>query len=128
MILLQRAKRHFTTALLENHHKVNIDIKIRKLEKNVAGLVYHSGLFLDDKRFTIEISETLSKSKMITTLAHEMVHVKQFLEGQLELKRAPFRILWNGKDLTDLKYTKRPWEIEAHALEGELYKGFMNGD
>lgn len=67
-------------------------------------------MFEDDNEFTIRLNKSLSLSDLITTVLHELVHVKQYLEC-MEM-------------INDLPYDERPHEIEAHALEKELTEGF----
>ena len=45
--------------------------------------------------------------ELISTLCHEMVHVKQYIRGQLDQD-------------SDLDYFDRPSEIEAYQLQEEL--------
>jgi hypothetical protein len=77
-------------------------------------------LELDNKReFDIEIDRTQSMRKMLETLAHEMVHVKQFARRELH----PANDEWYGKTYNPKKvdYWDLPWEIEAHGRETGLF-------
>ena len=69
-------------------------------------------MFEDDNEFTIRLNKSIFFSDLITTVLHELVHVKQYLEG-MEM-------------VNDLPYDERPHEIEAHALEKKLTEGFFN--
>jgi len=60
----------------------------------------------DDREFTIRLDISLPLDDMITTVLHEMVHVKQYLYNE-EMDRS-------------LPYIERPYEIEAHAVEQQL--------
>ena len=77
-------------------------------------------LELDNKReFDIEIDRTQPMRKMLETLAHEMVHVKQFARRELH----PANDKWYGKTYNPKKvdYWDLPWEIEAHGRETGLF-------
>ncbi len=77
-------------------------------------------LELDNKReFDIEIDRTQPMRKMLETLAHEMVHVKQFARRELH----PANDEWYGKTYNPKKidYWDLPWEIEAHGRETGLF-------
>jgi hypothetical protein len=50
-------------------------------------------------------------------LAHELVHAKQFIKGELSS-----RILAEGSKIS---YRKRPWEVEAFAKETEIYNTYF---
>jgi|TARA_B110000908_G_scaffold100026_1_gene118052 hypothetical protein len=67
-------------------------------------------MFEDDNEFTIRLNKSLSVSDLITTVLHELVHVKQYLNCMV-------------MD-TESSYEDRWQEIEAHALEKELAEGF----
>jgi hypothetical protein len=54
---------------------------------------------------------------MMQTLAHEMVHAKQYLRGEL----CGYSMSWKGKKPRNYKYENAPWEREAYKLEAELY-------
>lgn len=56
-------------------------------------------------------SEHRSITEIFQTIAHELVHVKQFIKEDLR-KHAD-----NGKDIP---YYERWWEIEAYKLETEM--------
>jgi len=79
----------------------------------------------DKDSATITISKTdpysgdrCGFSEMMMTLAHEMVHAKQFLRG--ELKSEP-NWFWKGRAARNYKYINQPWEREAFRMERELF-------
>ena len=77
-------------------------------------------LELDSKReFEIELDRTLSLRKLLETVAHEMVHVKQYARRELH----PVHNTWCGKTYNPAKtsYWDLPWEIEAHGREIGLF-------
>jgi len=65
-------------------------------------------------------------SEMFRVLGHELVHVKQYVVGDLAIKAKG--LYWKGvkTDVNSLKdYFKSPWEIEAYGLEQYLLKNFL---
>jgi len=77
-------------------------------------------LELDNNRqFEIEIDRTMSQRKLLETLAHEMVHVKQYARREFH----PVHDKWMGKTINPKKvsYWDLPWEIEAHGRETGLF-------
>lgn len=64
--------------------------------------------------------EPLNRRKSITVIAHEIVHMKQYLDGTFQYENG--KITWNGQDylLEDITYNDRPWETEAFQLESQL--------
>ena len=74
------------------------------------------------KEISIAMDSQLELPQMLMTLAHEMVHVKQYVRGQYrgELSRnGKMKRIWLGKQYS-VAYLKRPWEREAFRREGEL--------
>lgn len=73
----------------------------------------------NDRTFEIELDKTQSMRNLLETLAHEMVHVKQYARRELH----PSTDLWCGKTVNPKKvsYWDLPWEIEAHGREVGLF-------
>ena len=73
---------------------------------------------LPDKNLVVFLDSGLSWEKMLTTLAHEMVHVKQMATGKLKYKtiKGNTYAYWNGKRVVK-DYTERPWEHQAWSQE-----------
>lgn len=65
---------------------------------------------------TVE-GESLSTAEMMKTLAHEMVHAKQYLRGELD----GYSGSWKGRKPRNYKYRNQPWEIEAYGREEYLF-------
>jgi hypothetical protein len=63
-----------------------------------------------------------SQSQLIQTLAHELIHAKQFIRGEINQQN----LIWRGQrgpyDCRRLAYRKTPWEKEAYSQEKELKK------
>jgi hypothetical protein len=58
--------------------------------------------------------------QMLETLAHELIHAKQFLRGEINQRN----LIWRGRqgpyDCRRLTYRRTPWEREAYNQEKEL--------
>lgn len=58
-------------------------------------------------------------------LCHEMIHLGQFIKGQLSLNMDTKVFTWKGQSYaSDYPYECRPWEIEAYNGQGKLLKKF----
>ena len=78
------------------------------------------------REFTIEINRTSRLRRMLETVAHEIVHAKQFARGELYWSSVKGQNRWQGKWLSNSKkavkdYWDNPWEIEAHGRECGLF-------
>ena len=72
------------------------------------------------REFLIEINAGLSAADILKCIAHEMVHVKQYVYGETNetLTR------WKGSLITESDYWTEPWEIEAYGRECGLFTKF----
>ena len=61
--------------------------------------------------------------QILTWLAHEMVHLKQFVRGEL-FDYETGRVQWKTKSFGRVHYEDSPWEREAYRLEDKLYEKF----
>ena len=68
----------------------------------------------------------LNKKQTLISLAHEMVHVKQFARGELKDYLRIDAVKWKNKtyNLSKVKYWSCPWEKEAHKKDKILYESF----
>lgn len=69
----------------------------------------------------IEIGKyNLSLDKMMLTLAHELIHAKQFLKGEL----SPTLRNWKSHPMPHVPYSRSPWEREAYKKEEFIWDMF----
>ncbi len=71
------------------------------------------------REFEIELRRRKSTKSILQTLAHELVHLKQFAKGELNDEHTK----WKGKkiDTEFINYFDLPWEVEASSYEYILY-------
>lgn len=75
------------------------------------------------REIDIEVDKNQPLRKFLCTLAHEMVHAKQFAKGELYESTRLGKHKWQGKWLpkVGMNYWDQPWEIEAHGREYGLF-------
>lgn len=90
-------------------------------QEGVFGDVFES----DDRWYDIRLDADLDDIELVSTVIHEMVHVKQYAKKEMkQLDR--FRTRYNRKVYDkDIIYEDRPWEQEAIDLENLLYLEFV---
>ena len=71
------------------------------------------------KCLSMIIDSDLCLERLIITLAHEMVHVKQYARGQVKPSRSCKTQYWMGKHVRK-SYYEQPWEVEAFSKERVL--------
>jgi hypothetical protein len=109
-----------------------IDLRFRygfeKTEKCQAEVLYEDTNYRP-RMFTISVDQQLGRLKMMRSLIHEMVHVKQFASGKMfDLMRKYGHRKWCNKviNVRKIKYRELPWEKEAYELEKVYYKSYNN--
>ena len=75
------------------------------------------------KEFFLEIDPGARLRRVLESICHEMVHVKQFAKGEMRDLAGADRVSFLGQkyDLSADEYFERPWEIEAHGRELGLF-------
>jgi hypothetical protein len=68
------------------------------------------------KCLSMIIDSGLDIERLIITVAHEMVHVKQYARGQVKSSKSRKTHYWMGKNIRK-SYYEQPWEIEAFSKE-----------
>tara|TARA_B100000242_G_scaffold281953_1_gene242777 strand:- start:459 stop:944 length:486 start_codon:yes stop_codon:yes gene_type:complete len=88
--------------------------------------IYGDAIWEDDERypkeFTIRADASQPLRRVLETIAHEMVHVKQYAKDELHEYTMKKGHRYKGKFFSDkLDYWDEPWEIEAHGRETGLF-------
>jgi hypothetical protein len=84
---------------------------------------YYEDSNIPPKDFLIEIDSKLKMRSMLETIAHELVHVKQWATGEMRETKDNF-ITKFKKDIVNsnkVSYWDQPWEIEAMGREEGLF-------
>ena len=110
-------------------NNIYLDIKLTKnLKKKEQAYGYCH--IIDDslsrpREFEIELDASMKYGfdQILTWLAHEMVHLKQFVRGEL-CDYETGRVQWKTRSYGKVHYDDQPWEKEAYRLETKLYEEF----
>lgn len=108
---------------LKDKLEINLHFVTKLTEKDgVCGDTIWEDDDVRPREFTIRLDASAEIPTMLRTLAHEMVHVKQFARGELKqyarIKAHRFKSEFVSNDT---EYWDLPWEIEAHGREEGLY-------
>ena len=106
-------------------NKLVLDIEFSKTlykEDGILGEIDFEDSNHKPKEFTMTVDTTVSKRRILETIAHEMVHMKQYAKGELvDLSRCG-SIKWQDNLIdSETNYWDLPWEIEAHGRELGLF-------
>jgi len=119
--ITDQAARFIIGELVPRKKNLDLDICIHSM-KGLYGLCEHIGT----NEYVISIHSRQNLYEYVTTLGHELVHMKQYLRR--ELSSDCRRMCWKGEDMSDVPYSQQPWEIEARELQHGLAKSFIRGE
>jgi hypothetical protein len=121
---------YYANHLMAPQLVANLNIHLRykhELEGDTQGECEVLSESLTPRRFKITITPLsntrANRIEVFRTLAHEMVHVKQFAYKQLKyVTRSVEKNKWKGRYINQdkIKYEKLPWEKEAFRREEKL--------
>ena len=129
---LGNAVSFYGEVLLGKRMANNVDVFVKltkdlKKKEQAYGFCHITSDSLSRPReFMIELDASMKYSfdQILTWLAHEMVHLKQFVRKELWDYESG-RVQWKSRAYSKkVHYEDQPWEKEAYRLEGELYEMF----
>ena len=128
--LVNEAAHYYLKDLIPGH-SVMILIKLRKdlfkKESLKADCIWE-----DDRNkpreFNITADSSMNMHGLLRALAHECVHVKQFVKREMCDTGNCYITKWKGQSYHTDKgnYWELPWEIEAYGRETGLYEMFVH--
>lgn len=99
----------------------------KKLDNDFTGLCMYIDHHEGKRTFEIELSKGFTVRETLCSLAHEVVHMKQFAKGELKDTMVTATVSkWMGVEIDESKvdYWDLPFEIEAYGRERGLYSRF----
>ena len=124
-IYIIKAVEFFSSVLITKRMEKNIFITI-KFDENLKNFgtasIVGVNKFGKARNFEIELHPDIGNKYILSTLAHEMVHIKQFAYGHTNAMLSK----WHGQPIDSdvVDYWDHPWEREAHGREAELLYKF----
>lgn len=80
--------------------------------------------------FVIRLQKGLHIQDLLTLVAHELVHVKQYVLKELRQvyveSKNEFATFYKSKNVSNIEYWKQPYEKEAYRLQEKLVKEYLN--
>jgi len=104
---------------------IDISVKFKSFKNSQNGEIA-----IDDynskgqpRSFVLFVNSADSPKEKLITLAHELVHARQYAYGELH----EYNNVWRGReyDVDKIYYDELPWEVEAESLGQELYYSFV---
>jgi hypothetical protein len=91
--------------------------------EGVYGYCDVSGDTQRPREFLIELNTHMSKELYIKTLLHELVHLKQWVDGSLRIRYG--KLCYSKEPVEKYEYWHQPHEIEAREHEVTLYLEYL---
>lgn len=109
----------------------NVELKIAlkhnmPLDKGQKGLTIPNPN--NPNQMFVFLNPNLVGAEVVSTIAHELVHVKQISDGRMniQLKDGAYEVEWEGRPLKQVRYSRsHPWEVEAHTQERPLMQSII---
>lgn len=120
MAKLEHAAHFFAEQLFSKKSIDDIELEIvlvkNMSEKGNCEVLDHEEIY--PTLFRIELKKD-KIDEQVTTLAHEMVHMKQYHTNELRELTEKDTYLWHDKvvNMSSVDYHDYPWEIEAYGKE-----------
>jgi hypothetical protein len=108
---------HLLSRQMIKHIHIEIFLK-KSIKDHGSCCITHFNDSGKPRYFEIELKKFKKSDKIISTLAHEFIHLKQFAKLELDEMTS----IWKGAevDIEKVSYHDLPWEIEAASLEPVL--------
>jgi hypothetical protein len=129
---VKQAARWMLGYLLGNRQANHITLVIRLTDKYKNSNYYGSILWEDrnikPREFDMELCNHLNDRMLYKTLAHESIHIKQYVVGDLkDIARSADYCKWKNElvqseGLGKIPYRSLPWEMEAFAYQSIILK------
>lgn len=128
--LVEDAAYFFEGELIHPRTAKILDVTFHFTKLNGAhGFCIYEDNHVKPREFTIEINKGQTDEDIVRTVAHELVHIKQYVKGELKERYVPDKhMLWHDErvDVSLANFYDVPWEVEAREIEEELYIKYEN--
>ena len=104
--------------------EININLKKDLMDKHKSeGTAIWEDDNIRPKEFLIELDVGVKTRNLLITLAHEMVHVKQWVKNEMYEYSRPDEVRFNKTkfNMSEIDYWDYPWEIEAFGRQLGLF-------
>jgi hypothetical protein len=127
---LKEAANYYADVLLTPQQKEKLTITITSEHMQNKATLEWMDKPVRPLEYKIVLNSDYKKKQTLISLAHEMVHARQYIRGELKDCTTKSNCKWRKKEIDEENtyYYFLPFEIEAHGLEFGLYNLYMNKD
>lgn len=120
--LVQAAIEWYMEKYLPKIRNIDIDVELKRFINDDNGYCVQ----IDEREYNLEINNKAPIAEFITTVMHEMIHVKQYVKNEV-YDTPTGAIQWKSRSYNpeNLDYWEHPWEKEAHKYDEAIAYDFM---
>jgi len=113
--------------LLPRFRTLEIEVNLKKMNDDAVGYCWMGDT---NREFEIECSRDVTLKELVTTVVHEMIHVKQYARKEMNDNLVEGGCaVWRGKKVSpNTTYYKLPWEKEAYKLQDKYAQKIWDAD
>jgi hypothetical protein len=124
---VKRAIEFYAHELLSSKMIENINLKV-KFDKTIVDVYGYASVEVRTdngkaRDFLIEMNPKIGGRNILKSLAHEMVHIKQYAYDETNDNLTRWKGIPIDGNFED--YWRQPWEIEAYGIEAGLFRKFV---
>ena len=105
--------------LMPRMRTLDIEVQLKNLTGDAVGFCMMEE---NNRMFTIEADRKLGIKDLVTTICHEMIHVKQYARKEMDDWSGTGVARWKTKtfNAANTNYYNLPWEKEAYRLQDKF--------
>lgn len=97
---------------------------VKNIEDDLFGMAYGDKELCEIYIARKTIDEPITMRDRMGTIAHELVHARQYFNGNLSEKNGI--TIWKKQQYYEYDYTCAPWEVEALQIETQVMEIYDN--
>lgn len=113
---------HMIQILMPKMRTLEIEVDIKNIEGSAIG---YCDMQDTNREFVLEIQKGLTLKELVTTVCHEMVHVKQYARNEMDESGKQWKRCYV---LEGTEYLDLPWEKEAYRLQDKYAQQVWDAD
>jgi hypothetical protein len=126
---LRYATRFMSDLIMSRQLTKNLDITIKLMDDNfrLLGMCEWLDNNIAPRKFKIHLNNSVGRRTLLLTLAHELIHVKQYARNELmDTFKGPTNVKWKREYINEDKIYEKdlPWEVEARGREEGIYERY----
>ena len=117
--ICEKVVHYMITQLMPRMRTLDIEVQLKNLTGDAVGFCMMEE---NNRMFTIEADKKMGIKDLVTTICHEMIHVKQYARKEMDDWSGVGLARWKGRSFNgaNTNYYNLPWEKEAYRLQDKF--------